>query len=103
MEKCIVVTTLSDSLSVIKNIQKKLLEKHLVAGCQISIVNSTYWWNNEINETKEYHLELRTKLPLYSNIETIIKDLHNYEVPEISYYEIKGSNDIIKWINENTI
>lgn len=52
MEKYIVVTTLSDNLNIIKNIQKGLLEKHLVSGCQISEVNSTYWWNNEINESK---------------------------------------------------
>ena len=60
MEKYIVVTTLSDNLNIIKNIQKGLLEKHLVSGCQISEVNSTYWWNNEINESNEYKLEVRT-------------------------------------------
>lgn len=33
----------------------------------------------------------------------LIKELHNYELPEISYYEIKGSIEIINWINDNVI
>lgn len=100
MEKYIVVTTLSDNLNIIKNIQKGLLEKHLVSGCQISEVNSTYWWNNEINESNEYKLEVRTLEKLFSKIELIIKQNHNYELPEISYYEINGSKEILEWINE---
>lgn len=31
-----------------------------------------------------------------------IKKLHNYELPEISYYEIKGSKEILEWISEYT-
>ena len=100
MEKYIVVTTLSDNLNIIKNIQKGLLEKHLVSGCQISEVNSTYWWNNEINESNAYKLEVRTLEKLFSKIELIIKQNHNYELPEISYYEINGSKEILEWINE---
>ena len=100
MEKCVVITTLSDNLEVIKNIQNDLLNKHLVSGCQISEVKSTYWWNNEINESLEYKLELRTIEKLFNKIEMIIKELHNYELPEISYYEIKGSKEILNWINE---
>lgn len=100
MEKYIVVTTLSDNLNIIKNIQKGLLEKHLVSGCQISEVNSTYWWNNEINESNEYKLEVRTLEKLFSKIKLIIKQNHNYELPEISYYEINGSKEILEWINE---
>ena len=100
MENCIIVTTLSNSLDCINKIQKVLLEKHLVSGCQISEVNSTYWWDNKINESKEYKLEVRTLEKLFSKIEVIIKENHNYELPEISYYEIKGSKEILDWIDE---
>lgn len=100
MEKCIVITTLSDDLEVIKNIQNELLINHLVSGCQIDETLSTYWWDNKINSTKEYRLQARTILPLYNEIELLIKKIHNYEVPEISYVEIKGSKEIMNWINE---
>ena len=100
MEKCIIVTTLSNNIDIVNKIQKELLEEHLVSGCQVSEVNSTYWWNNEINESTEYKLELRTIEKLFNEIEKIIKKLHNYELPEISYYEINGSKEILDWINK---
>ena len=100
MEKCIVITTLSDDLEVIEKIQRELLNKHLVSGCQVSLVDSTYWWNIKINASKEFLLQMSTVESLYDKIELIVKELHNYEVPEISYYEIKGSKEIIDWINE---
>ena len=104
MEKCIIVTTLSDNLDNINKIQKELLEKHLVSGCQVSEVNSTYWWNNKINESKEYKLEVRTLEKLFSDIELIIKQNHNYELPEISYYEIKNaSKEFFDWIDKNIL
>ena len=100
MKNCIIIKTLSDDLKVIKNIQSALLEQHLVAGCQISEVESSYWWNDKIENTKEYCLQMRTLEDNYNKIETIIKENHNYELPEISYYEIKGSKEILDWIDE---
>ena len=100
-DNCIIVTTLSDNKDVIVSISNELIKNHLVAGCQISQVESIYWWNNEINNAIEYKLEVRTIVSLYYKIETLIKQLHNYELPEISYQEIQGSEEIISWINEN--
>ena len=102
MKDCIIIKTLSDDLKIIKNIQNELLQKHLVAGCQISEVESTYWWDNKIENTKEYCLQMRTVEDNYNKIETIIKDLHNYKSPEISYIKLYGSKEIIEWINKYT-
>ena len=101
MNNCIVITTLSDNLDIIKNISNELISRHLVASSHITNLESTYWWNNEINKTIEYKLEVRTNLYLYEKIELLIKQLHNYKLPEISYYEIKGSREIINRINDN--
>lgn len=101
MNKCIVITTLSNNLNTIRQIQEKLLKDHLAAGCQITKTKSSYWWDDKINESEEYCLTIRTIEPLYNKIEQTIKNIHNYKVPEISYYEIKGSSDIIEWINKN--
>lgn len=98
---CIVIITLSDKKEIINNISKELLQKRLVAGSQISEVESSYWWNNKINKAVEYKLEVRTMFSLYDKIEKLIKKLHNYELPEISYYELNGSVEIKDWIKEN--
>ncbi len=102
MDKYIVVTTLCNKEEIANKIIDTLLEKRLVAGTQISKVNSKYWWNNELEECDEYKLEFRTKESLYGKIETEIKKIHNYEVAEISYTEIKdGSKEFLNWIDNS--
>lgn len=103
MDKCIVITTLSDNKDIIVNISNELINNHLVASSHITSLESSYWWNNKINNCIEYKLEVRTIINLYNKIEKLIKELHNYELPEVSYYEIKGSIEIINWINDNVI
>ena len=102
MDKYIIVTTLCDKEEVANRIIDTLLEKKLVAGSQITKVHSKYWWNNELEECDEYKLEFRTKESKFSMIESEIKKIHDYEVAEISYCEIKNaSKEFLKWIDEN--
>ena len=102
MDKYIIVTTLCNKEALANKIIDILLEKKLVAGAQISKVHSKYWWNNKLEECDEYKLEFRTKESLFGKIETEIKKIHNYEVAEISYIEIKdGSKAFLNWIDSN--
>ena len=102
MDKYIIVTTLCDKEEIANKIIDTLLEKRLVAGSQFVKVNSKYWWNNKLEECREYKLEFRTKESRFSEIENIIKEIHNYEVAEISSLEIKNaSKEFLNWIDEN--
>ena len=81
-----------------------LLEKRLIAVCQISERRSTYWWNNSIEEATEFHLEMRSQENLFDKIKEIILEINDYDVCEISYYEIKGANkEFLEWIENETI
>ena len=102
MDKYIIVTTLCDKEEIAKKIVNVLLEKKLVAGSQMSKVNSKYWWDNKLEECDEYKLEFRTRKSKFSTIENEIKKIHDYDVAEISYCEIKNaSKEFINWIDEN--
>ena len=101
MDKYIVVITLCDKKEVAEKIINSLLEKRLIAGSQTTVVHSKWWWNNEIEECDEYKLEFRTKQSLFDKIKDEIKLLHDYETPEISYYEIQnGSEEFLRWIDK---
>lgn len=103
MDKYIIVTTLCNSEEIANEIIRTLLEKKLVAGSQLSKVHSKYWWNSKLEECDEYKLEFRTKESLFSSIENEIKQIHDYEVAEISGFEItNANNNFLKWINNNT-
>ena len=102
MEKYIIVTTLCDKEEIANKIINTLLEQKLVAGSQITKVHSKYWWNNELEECDEYKLEFRTKESLFDEIEMELKKIHDYEVAEISCYEVKNASvEYKKWIDEN--
>ena len=93
IDKYIVVTTYCDKKEIADKIINTLLEKRLVAGAHISVVNSSFWWNNKIEKNDEYKLDFREKE---------IKQIHDYEVAEISYYELEGANkEILDWIDQN--
>ena len=101
MDKYIIVTTLCDKEEIANKIIDTLLEKKLVAGSQVIKVDSKYWWNNKIEEVNEYKLEFRTKESEFLEIENEIKRIHNYEVAEISSFEIKNaSKEFLNWIDE---
>lgn len=103
MEKYIVVVTLCNKLDIANKIIERLLEKKLIAGSQITKTHSKYWWNNQLEECDEYKLEFRTKEGLFNEIKKEIKKIHDYEVAEISSYEIiNADNDFLKWIDDNT-
>lgn len=103
MDKYIVVITLCNKEEIANKIINLLLEKRLVAGSQLSKVHSKYWWNSQLEECDEYKLEFRTKESLFNEIKDEINKIHDYEVAEISYYEIVNANsEFLKWIDENT-
>ena len=92
MDKCIIVTTFCDKEEISNKIIDTLLEKRLVSGSQVTKVHSKYWWNNKLEECDEYKLEFRTKESLFNKIENEIKKIHNYDVAEISSFEIKNTS-----------
>lgn len=97
------VKTAIDNLEIAKEITKALLEKKLVCSVQQKEITSTWWWNNELESSKEYLLEMKTKKTLYKEVEKEIKKLHTYDVPEIYAEEIKeGLPEYFQWIEEDT-
>ena len=102
MDNYIIVTTLCDKEEIANKIINALLEKKLVAGSQMSKVHSKYWWNDKLEQFEEYKIEFRTKESKFSIIESEIKKIHDYEVAEISYIEIKNaSKELLNWIDKN--
>lgn len=104
MDKYIIVTTLWNKEEIANKIIDTLLEKKFIVGSQVTKVHSKYWWNNKLEECDEYKLEFRTKKTIFNEIENEIKQIHNYEVAEISYYEIKNeSKEFFDWIDKNIL
>jgi len=101
MKEYIVVKTFCNNKEVADKIIDILLVKRLVAGSQVSEVNSKYLWNNKLEETLEYKLEFRTRSDKFKKIIYEIEKIHNYEVCEISSFVINDANpEFLNWIDD---
>lgn len=61
MTKYYNIKTAIDSKKIANEITKSLLEKRLVSSVQQKEISSSYWWNNQIETSHEYLLEMKTK------------------------------------------
>ena len=98
-----VITTISSKRGAQK-IAKALINKRLAACVQIAgPIKSIYRWKGRIETAKEWVCIIKTKKNLYKKVETAIKKIHPYEVPEIIAAPITTANkDYLKWIKLNS-
>ena len=82
-------------------IAQALVEAQLAACVSIMPVHSIYTWQGKVNSEEEWQLMIKTNLAHFSALETKIRELHSYEVPEIIALPIlAGSEPYLNWISE---
>lgn len=84
MDKVINVVLICDNYDLAINIQNILLDKKMIAGCQMMEINSKYFWNKELFNKAEYRIDMKTIDSLYKSIYDEVRKGHNYEVFELS-------------------
>ncbi len=86
-----------------KKIARTLVEKKLAACCNIiPEIMSIYSWKENLEESKESLLLIKTTQKMYEYLEKEIKMIHSYSVPEIIATQVEtGSTAYIDWIIES--
>ncbi len=80
-----------------------LVEKKLAACVQASGITSTYRWKGALETSKEVRLMIKATAADYAAIETLIRALHSYELPEVlAIPVVAGSSDYLDWIASET-
>lgn len=85
-------------------IGRVLVEERLAACVTISpAARSVYRWEGKICDEREHILVIKTRSELFSRIETRIKALHPYKVPEIIALSIENAApDYLAWLGDET-
>ena len=98
------VSTSVDSEEQAKKIGRKLLNERVASCVQIlGPIQSNYWWKERIERAREWICLIKARTDDYHRIETIIKKLHPYEIPEILAFPVLyGDNDYLRWIRNET-
>lgn len=98
-----VVLVTAPSKAAAAAIAQALIQDKLAACVNILPVESLYIWQGQVQQEQEYQLLIKTHLVHYQALETRIRELHSYEVPEIIAVPIlQGSAAYLHWIGETT-
>ncbi len=99
----VILTTCASEEEAVK-IARVLVEECLAACINIvSPVRSIYRWEEKICDEREWLLIIKTGRERFEALESKIKSLHSYSVPEIICLPVvEGSLSYLEWLEEMT-
>ena len=85
-----------------RDIARRLVETGLAAGAQILPIDSIYRWQGDIVEDSEWLMLVKTRRDRFQAIESIVNEMHSYEVPPVLMIEMDdASHPYLAWIDGN--
>ena len=100
MVKYVQVITTASSKEEAEKISQAVVEKRL-AGCVqiIGPITSTYWWKEKIEKAEEWLCFIKSRIDLYQELESTIRQVHSYDVPEILVMPVaEGNKSYLNWL-----
>lgn len=94
MLELIQVMTTTGDRDVAQRIATELVDRGLAACVQISgPILSTYQWQGEIETGEEWVCTAKTSTDRFAKIETVVNQIHPYDVPEVIATPILATSD----------
>lgn len=100
-----VVLVTCGTLTEARRIARKVVGQRLAACVNIllSPAESYYTWKGKLENAREYLLIIKTSSARLGILESEVRRLHSYDVPEFIALPIAaGSRDYLGWLGENT-
>lgn len=100
----VLVMTTSDCHEKLKALAERLVEQRMAACVQIEgPITSLYRWDAKLEISTEWRLTAKTTPELAPRVETLINNLHHYELPEILVLSAKASEEYGKWVGSQVV
>jgi periplasmic divalent cation tolerance protein len=102
MTDFIQLMTTTETEADAQEIARALVERRL-AGCVqvIGPITSTFFWQGQVETAGEWLCLIKSKGEFYPELESAIRELHPYEVPEILALPVLGgSQPFLDWLDE---
>ena len=101
MEILVIIATESSKTNAVR--MAKLLIKEKIAACvSIKQIFSVYEWDDDIQETKEFEITIKSKPEFRDNLIDFLYGISTYDVPQIIYKKYPAEMKYFDWLN-NTI
>ncbi|MBU0729332.1 MAG: divalent-cation tolerance protein CutA [Proteobacteria bacterium] len=101
MTRYIQVITTVETRADAEKIADEILGLRLAACVQIvGPVTSKYWWQGKLEQAEEYQCVIKSRQDIYPALESAIKAVHPYDVPEILAVPVLSGNvDYLAWLD----
>tara|TARA_Y100000589_G_scaffold200308_1_gene188985 strand:- start:432 stop:743 length:312 start_codon:yes stop_codon:yes gene_type:complete len=101
MNKLLLLITTVPNQLLAENIAKFLITRKLAACVSIKEIKSIYQWQGKIEENKEFELTIKSLPKNLNELNTIIKEMVNYEVPELIYKIFDSEIAFYEWVKDS--
>ena len=99
MEVLVMVTTDSSRTNALR-MAKLLIQSKLAACVSIKQIFSIYEWNDDIEETKEFEITIKSKTEFKDRLIDFLNKISTYDVPQIIYKNYYSEMKYYDWINK---
>ena len=94
----LVLTTEVDKKNALK-LANLLLREKLIPCVTFKNIESYFWWEGDINQSKEVQLMIKCKEANLNKVCNKISDWHSYDIPEIIYFRVSADKNYHNWVN----
>ena len=100
MEVLIVITTESSKTNALR-LARALIQSKLAACVSIKKVLSIYEWDEEIKETEEYEITIKSKTKFKDDLIDFLNKISTYDIPQIIYKKYYSEMKYYSWLNKS--
>ena len=93
------ITTESNKKNALQ-VAKLLIQNKLAACVSIKQIFSIYEWNDDIEETKEFEITIKSKPEFKDDLIDFLHKISTYDVPQIIYKKYHTDLNYYGWLNK---
>ena len=99
MEILVIIATESCKTNAVR--MAKLLIKEKLAACvSIKQIFSVYEWDDDIQETKEFEITIKSKLEFKDYLSDFVNKNSTYDIPQIIHKKYHAEMKYYDWLNK---
>ena len=99
MELLVMITTESSKANTLR-MAKLLVQNKIAAWVSIKQIFSIYKWDDDIEETKEFEITIKSKLEFKDYLIDFVNKNSTYDVPQIIYKKYQAEKKYYDWLNK---
>ena len=99
MEVLVMITTESSKSNALR-VAKLLIQKKLAACVSIKQIFSIYEWEDDIEETKEFEITIKSKPEFKDDLIGFLYKISTYDIPQIIYKKYYSERKYYDWLNK---